>query len=545
MKTCVVFAQNYENVGSVVCFATDNNKLIGDAANSLDSSNGNFISNAIKNLNFKNKFGECISLLSPTTSLKNVIVIGVGNKILQQNDVEDLGGIAYSKICHTYGNVAILGDSLCADNCDDIQARLAFGVYLKSWKFDKYKKSDCEDQELQINIVSNTPDKSAKKWGELGNLADSVNFARLLASEPGNVMYPETLANIAMRELLPAGVKVEVFDKKQIEELGMGAFSAVASGSIHDPRLLVMRWEGADQKEKPLAFVGKGLTFDSGGINLKPENGMEEMKYDMAGSATVIGLMKAVALNKVKKNIVAVAALAENMPSGSAQRPGDIVKSMSGLTIEVLNTDAEGRLTLADALWYTQNRFKPESIIDLATLTGAIVVSLGHEYAGLFSNDEGLLTAIKSSSEITGEKVWHMPINDYFESTVESDVADLKNLAGGKVRGGSITAACFLKRFVNNCKWAHIDIAGVEATYRELHTTNPGTTGFGVRLLYNFITSHVSGDAKRDTTAAQNEANNNAQETSQAENSTPDKKNSDEASQQKQNTESNSKAKKG
>jgi leucyl aminopeptidase len=307
-------------------------------------------------------------------------------------------------------------------------------------------------------------------------------------SEPSNVIYPESLAKIAKDELSPLGVEVEILEVAEMEKLEMRALLAVGQGSENKPRLAILHWNGGKKSDAPIAFVGKGVTFDSGGISLKPESGMHEMRYDMAGSGTVLGLLKAVALNKLPVNVVGVMALVENMPSGSAQRPGDIVRSMSGQTIEVLSTDAEGRMVLADAIWYTQDRFNPKIIIDLATLTGAVVVALGHEYAGLFSNCDELAGQIVNSSIRTGEKVWRMPMSEHFDEGINSEIADMQNIGKPNVRGGSITAAQFLKRFVNGRKWAHIDVAGVETTSDDnLFICSKGATGYGVHLLYDFL----------------------------------------------------------
>lgn len=484
----VSFSQSLDGNAGYVCFVSKDGKIVGDAANALDSGNNGFITNAIAVSGIGKKFGQTLLLTAPAPSINHVLLIGLGDKNLNQSCVENLGGMIFGKLEKTCESVAIFADPSICPTCDDVSARIGSGAYLRSWKFNKYKPSD-QAKLTKVIVLAADPDAAGKIWTNLKNIAEGVHMARSLVSEPANVLYPESFATYAMKELLPLGVKVSTLNKAQLEALGMGALIGVSQGSKKDPVLLVMQWDGA--KDKPLAFVGKGITFDSGGIDLKPEAGMEEMKYDMAGAATVVGLMKAVALNKCPKNIVCVTALAENMPSGGAQKPGDIVKSMSGQTIEVLNTDAEGRLTLADSLWYTQEMFKPELMIDLATLTGAIVVSLGHEYAGLFSNNDDLCASLNKAADLTGEKIWRLPINEYFESTVESDIADLKNLTAKNVRAGSITAACFLKRFVNGVKWAHIDIAGVEATYRDLHVCGAGATGYGVRLLYEFISSYV------------------------------------------------------
>jgi leucyl aminopeptidase len=305
------------------------------------------------------------------------------------------------------------------------------------------------------------------------------------------VIYPETLAQQA-KTLAKYGVKVEVLDKRQMKALGMGALLGVAQGSVQDPRLVVMRWNGGGKGKgagQPLAFLGKGVTFDTGGISIKPSKGMEDMKWDMAGAATVIGLMKALALRKAKVDVVGVVGLVENMPSGNAQRPGDVVKSMSGQTVEVINTDAEGRLVLADALWYTQQRFKPRFMVDLATLTGAIIVSLGHHQAGLFANDDKLADRLRAAGEAVNERLWRMPLGPEYDKQIASNIADMKNISDGG-GAGSITAAQFLQRFVNDVPWAHLDIAGTAWSGKDAPTTPKGATAFGVRLLDQFVSEY-------------------------------------------------------
>jgi leucyl aminopeptidase len=365
---------------------------------------------------------------------------------------------------------------------------IAFGSLLKSWNFDKYKTKKDEKVILSdLQFFTADINTSENNFKPFRNLAESIFLTRLVVSEPANVIYPESLAEIARNELLPLGVDVEILNKSDMAALNMNALLGVAQGSVNEPKLVLLSWNKAKKSDKPIAFIGKGVTFDSGGISLKPSEGMEDMRHDMAGSGAILGLMKAVALNKLPVNVIGVMALVENMPSGTAQRPGDIVKSMSGQTIEVLNTDAEGRLILADALWYTQDRFKPKAMIDLATLTGAIVVALGHEFAGLFSNNDKLVAKINRSAEKTGEKVWRLPMTDNFNDGINSDIADVRNTGKSNVRGSSITAAHFLMRFVNNVPWAHIDIAGVESTSNDLFIAEKGATGFGVHLLYDFL----------------------------------------------------------
>jgi leucyl aminopeptidase len=312
-------------------------------------------------------------------------------------------------------------------------------------------------------------------------------------SEPANIIYPRTFADRCL-ELSEVGVEVQVLDQDQMKKLGMGAILGVAQGSVQEPYLVVMKYDGdPDASDKrPVAFVGKGVTFDTGGISIKPAAGMEDMKWDMGGAGVVLGLMKGLAARKAKVNAVGVVGLVENMPSGSAQRPGDIVTSMSGQTIEVLNTDAEGRLVLADALWFTQDTFKPRAMINLATLTGAIIVALGTEHAGLFSNNDELSEQLTAAGRKVGEKLWRLPMNDAYDKAINSDAADVKNIAGSR-DAGSIIGAQFLQRFVNNVPWAHLDIAGVTWAKKDNGTVPKGSTAFGVRLLDRYVADVFEG----------------------------------------------------
>ena len=318
--------------------------------------------------------------------------------------------------------------------------------------------------------------------------AQGVFVTRDLVSEPANVLYPDEFAQ-RIKALRKLGVEVEILDGNEMQDLGMDSLLGVGLGSQHEARMAIMQWHGSEEeKAAPVAFVGKGVTFDTGGISLKPPGGMEMMKWDMGGAGSVTGLMHALAARKAKVNAVGVVGLVENMPGGAAQRPGDVVKSMSGQTIEVINTDAEGRLVLADALWYTQKRFKPKFMIDLATLTGAIMVSLAHEYAGLFSNNDDLAEKLVSAGKAEGEELWRMPMGPAFDKMINSQIADMKNV-GGRY-GGSTTAAQFLERFVNKVPWAHLDIAGMAWTDKDHATIPKGGTGYGVRLLSRLVADY-------------------------------------------------------
>lgn len=371
---------------------------------------------------------------------------------------------------------------------NEIIAELAFGFHLKNYSFRKYKT--LHKKTLKSVSKINFYDKNNKKikplFENLSKLSQGIFLTRDLVSEPANVLFPEKFAEYS-KILSKAGLKIDIFDENKIKKLGMNALIGVAQGSVKPPRVMVMNWKGSPNKsEKPIAFVGKGVTFDTGGISIKPSGGMEDMKWDMGGAAVVTGLMYNLALRKAKVNAVGIVGLVENMPDGNAQRPGDVVKSMSGQTIEVLNTDAEGRLVLADILWYIKENYKPKLMIDLATLTGAIIVALGDRYAGLFSNNDDLANKLFKSSKSVNELIWRLPMDNEFDKLLNCDIADMRNITNSR-GAGSITAAQFLKRFVGDTSWAHLDIAGVTWSKKGTKISRPGGTGFGVRLLDNFI----------------------------------------------------------
>jgi leucyl aminopeptidase len=367
-------------------------------------------------------------------------------------------------------------------------AHMAFAAQLRAYRFDKYKTQLKNDDLPSLQQMVLLVDKTAaarRAFASLEAVAEGVCLTRDLVSEPPNVLYPESYAKrcAALKEL---GVKVEVLGEKEMKKLGMGALLGVGQGSVRESKIVVMRWNGAsNSRAKPLAFIGKGVTFDTGGISLKPAGGMEDMKWDMGGSGTVVGLMHALAGRKAKVNAIGVIGLVENMPDGNAQRPGDVVTSMSGQTIEVINTDAEGRLVLADVLHYTATKYKPVFMIDLATLTGAMMVSLGQVNCGYFANDDDLSDKIAAAGKATGEGVWRMPLGAEYNKQLDSDIADMKNV--GPRWGGAITAACFLERFVGKTPWVHMDIAGMAWTSKDSPTVPKGGTGWGVRLLNRLV----------------------------------------------------------
>ncbi len=372
---------------------------------------------------------------------------------------------------------------------EKIIENLLVGFKLKDYRFEKYKNVSKKDFKIdEIRILGYDRKHSLdleRKIKYKIRCLDGIFLTRNLVSEPANILYPQKFVEFC-KDLKKVGVEIQIFDERKLKTLGMNALLGVAQGSVRPARVMIMKWNGIKGKSQPLAFIGKGVTFDTGGISIKPSSGMEDMKWDMGGAGVVAGLMYTLALRKAKANVIGAVGLVENMPDGNAQRPGDIVESLSGQTIEVLNTDAEGRLVLADVLWYVNQKFKPKLMIDLATLTGAIIVALGERYAGLFSNDDILVKKILDASKTTKELVWQMPMDDEFDKLLNCPVADMKNITG--TRGaGSITAAQFLKRFVGKTSWAHLDIAGVTWSKKGTSFSRPGGTGFGVRLLDEFV----------------------------------------------------------
>jgi leucyl aminopeptidase len=379
---------------------------------------------------------------------------------------------------------------LCGAGYDaDAAARVGLGAALRSWRYDRYRTTLKDKQKPTLTEVvivgggEGAQERYEQRWAPV---FEGVSLTRELVTEPANIIYPESFVERVRASVEGSGLEVEVLDRAAMEKLGMGALLGVAQGSAREGRLLILRWNGAGNGGAPIAFVGKGVTFDTGGISIKPAQGMEAMKWDMGGAGAVAGAMKTLALRKAKANIIGICGLVENMPGGNAQRPGDVVTTMSGQTVEVINTDAEGRLVLADAVTYVQRNYKPSTIIDLATLTGAILISLGHEWAGLFSNNDELAAQLQQVGEASGDKLWRMPLAEPFDRLIDSPIADMKNV--GPREGGSITAAQFIQRFVENgVRWAHIDMAGKAWSDKPGSTYDKGATGFGVRLLDEYV----------------------------------------------------------
>ena len=417
------------------------------------------------------------------SSKKKIILISLRKK-LKNFEAESLGAKFYDQFKGSKQNFFNINSDTLTKSHNNFLGSFLHGLKLKSYSFNKYKSKKKTDR-LTINVIGKKI-LSTKDQLKYRAVEDGTFFARDLVSEPGNILHPDEYAK-RLISLKKIGLKVNVYDEKKLKRLGMNTLLGVGQGSIRGSYLVTMEWKGLKSDTKPLAFVGKGVCFDTGGISLKPAKFMEDMTYDMAGSATVVGLMKSLALRKAKVNAVGVVGLVENMPGGNAQRPGDIVRSYSGKTVEILNTDAEGRLVLADALTFTEEKYKPKFIIDLATLTGAIIVSLGSEYAGLFSNDDKLSNQLIDVGGKTREKVWRMPLNKNFDKLIDSKNADMQNInyVGG---AGSTTAAQFLQRFIlNKTPWAHLDIAGMAFSKYGGALNSGGATGYGVRLLNKLV----------------------------------------------------------
>ncbi|HCL66860.1 MAG TPA: leucyl aminopeptidase [Rhizobium sp.] len=443
---------------------------------------------------FTGKARATLDVFAPHGSpADRVVVLGLGKPAeLTAHDWLRAGGAAAATF-KSADKVTVFVDAPGIEVSGKAAADFALGMLLRNYSFDTYKTKKDEDngksepKQVKITIVTAEAVAAKKAFAENEAVAEGVALARDLVNEPPNVLGPEEFADKA-KALEKLGVDVEILTEKEMKKLGMGALLGVAQGSVRPPRLAVMQWKGGKSKDKPIAFVGKGVVFDTGGISIKPAAGMEDMKGDMGGAAAVTGLMHALASRKAKANVVGIIGLVENMPDGNAQRPGDIVTSMSGQTIEVINTDAEGRLVLADALWYCNDRFKPEFMINLATLTGAIVVALGNLHAGLFSNDDPLAEKLLAAGLSTNERLWRMPLGKEYDKMIDSKFADMKNSSGR--HAGSITAAQFLKRFVKDTPWAHLDIAGTAMGSPTDEINRSWGSGFGVRLLDELVRAH-------------------------------------------------------
>ena len=421
------------------------------------------------------------------SSKKKIILVSI-KKDITSSEIENLGAEFYKRINYGKNSEYLLNSDSFAGKQKNFIGYFLHGFKLKSYEFTKYK-SKKTTRIITLNVIGNKNKVLKEHKLKFKALEEGTFFARDLVSEPGNILHPDEYAK-RLKSLKKNGLKVNIYNKAKLKKMGMNALLGVGQGSVRGSYLVTIEWKGVKNNSKPLAFIGKGVCFDTGGYSLKPAKFMEDMTYDMAGSAAVVGLMKSLAIRKAKVNAVGVVGLVENMVSGNAQRPGDIVKSFSGKTIEILNTDAEGRLVLADAITYTEKKFKPKFMIDLATLTGAIIVSLGSEYAGLFSNNDNLSKKLIDSGDKVEEKLWRMPLNNNFDKLINSKNADMQNInyVGG---AGSTTAAQFLQRFIlNKTPWAHLDIAGMAFSKYGGALNSGGATGYGVRLLNQLIEDH-------------------------------------------------------
>jgi len=478
----VVFCDDSLNIGAAT------RKILGKVADSL--------SKAAAAEHFTGKSGAVLDIVLPADlNVSRLTVIGTGKTNgLKSKDFLKLGGAAAGKLPRLGGDAMVVADLPDGPMGADAVADLAAGAKLRAYKFERYKtrRKDDEDKQgsVDLTIAVAHPPTATRSWRSREAVADGVTLARDLINEPANVLYPEEFARRAAR-LRKLDVVVDVLDVRAMKRLGMGALLAVGQGSMHESRVVVMRWNGGKRGAAPVAFIGKGVCFDTGGVSIKQASGMEDMKGDMAGAACVVGLMHALAARNAKVNAVGAIGLVENMPDGNSYRPGDILKSMSGQTIEVINTDAEGRLVLADVLHYVNTKHKPKFMIDLATLTGAIMVALGHEHAGLFTNNDELSSRLLAAGEATGEQVWRMPLAPEYDKLIDSKVADMKN-TGGR-HGGAITAAQLLARFVGKTPWAHLDIAGTAMASPQNEINRSWSSGWGVRLLDHLVAEHYEG----------------------------------------------------
>ena len=480
--------------GTVTVTSGTGNKLT-PSATLLDQQLDGHLSRSLKLLKFNGEARQIAHLPAPSgIKADHVFCLGIGDEKNEKDDAQqiirsaqDLG----ATIVNRADKEGIKTLHVILDGTQqELAAEFAFGAVLASYRFLNYftkmKEADKPTlKQLHIHLSEDAVKTAKTEWKRLKTLCEAIYFTRDIVSEPGNVIHPESLAE-RCKSLFEYGLEITVFNEAKLKKLGFGALLAVGQGSVRESQLVVMNWQGGVKNQAPVALVGKGVTFDTGGISIKPAGGMEDMKWDMGGSAAVIGTMIAAAKRKAKINLVGIVALVENMPDGGAQRPGDIITSLSGQTIEVINTDAEGRLILADALHYAEKEFKPCEIIDLATLTGAILIALGHEYGGLFSNNDTLASALAKAGADTGEKLWQFPMDPAYDRMIRSQIADMRNTGTGR-GAGSITAAQFLKRFIENTPWAHLDIAGMAWNNQERPTVPKGASAFGVRLLDHYL----------------------------------------------------------
>jgi len=470
------------------------NHELTSAAQFLDETTHSLLTNALKTNRFKGKVGQTLVLIAPNDlKVNRLILFGLGEKSkVTKLSLEEAGASLYGAVANTPDQELTIHTAdldFPTISVGETAALIANGLLLKSYRFDKYKTVEKADEKpalQQVSIVTEQPEQASRAFEPLRIVSESALFCRELQNEPANVIYPLSYAAIIEEKLRPVGVDVQVLKVAELEKLGMGSLLAVGQGSDHEPCVVIMCYNNGPSDMQPVSFVGKGVTFDSGGISIKPGSGMEEMRYDMSGSAAVVGVMHALASRKAKVNAVGIVGLVENMPSGRAMRPGDILKTMSGQTIQVENTDAEGRLVLCDIMWHVQQKYKPQIMIDLATLTGAIVIGLGSVYAGLFSNDDTLAQQLSDCGEKSGDLLWRLPLHPRYNKQLNLDFCDMNNMGGREA--GSITAAEFLQRYVKDTKWAHLDIAGTAWNLKQGGALfQKGASSIGVRLLNQLV----------------------------------------------------------
>ena len=453
---------------------------------------GDKVEAALRRQRFEGESGTAAEVFAQDGgTTRRILFVGTGSGSKPAETAEKLGGTAAAKLLTSGESHAVI-DLGGFDYDADSAARVALAATLRAWRYDRYRTKLKDKQKPTLEKVTIVgASGAAERWESRWKaVAEGISLTRELVTEPANIIYPETFVERVRSSVEGTGLEVEVLDGAAMAKLGMGALLGVAQGSVRDARLLILRWNGGQDGQAPVAFVGKGVTFDTGGISIKPAQGMEAMKWDMGGAGGVVGGMRALAGRKARANVIGICGLVENMPDGNAQRPGDVVTSMSGQTIEVINTDAEGRLVLADVITYVQRTYKPSTIVDFATLTGAILISLGHEFAGLFTPDDDLAEKLLAAAASSGDKLWRMPLGESFDRLIDSPIADMKNV--GPREGGSITAAQFIKRFVDDgVKWAHVDMAGKAWSDKPADTYDKGATGFAVRLIDSFVADQL------------------------------------------------------
>lgn len=489
----ISFSKTAVPTAGTLVLLLDADNALGRTAAAVFETSGGSLQRAVDVAAFKGKAQAMLDVVAPgNLPVDRVILLGVGAAAdFDAAAALKLGGALMGKLRDIKAKAVTVVLERADGSAFDpaLAVEIALGLRLRAYEWDKHKtkKKDEPAPQAKITLALDDHKKAKESWAAASEVAAGVELARDLVNESPNNLGPLEFAAEA-EKLTAVGVEVEILTEKDMRKLGMGALLGVGQGSARPPRLAILRWNGGGAKAQPIAFVGKGVVFDTGGISIKPGQGMEDMKGDMGGAAAVIGLIRALAGRKAKVNAIGILGLVENMPDGNAYRPGDILKSMSGQTIEIINTDAEGRLVLADALWYCQDRFKPAFMVNLATLTGACMVALGTQYAGLFSNNDELAGRLSEAGGSTGERVWRLPLGPEYDKQIDSRFADMKN-TGGRY-GGAITAAQFLKRFVNDTPWAHLDVAGTAMASADTEINRSWGSGFGVRLLDRLVRDH-------------------------------------------------------